>query len=82
MTSDQLLDDSSQDSPPVREPVAAVVTPPSAPTRKISDDAWARASGTWVDQHLRSTPVSQSSESWNHLMSVIPRLRDLLEAEL
>lgn len=73
-------DDVDQEAKVQDEPVAAVVAPSSP--KKISDEAWSNAIGAWVDQYLRSTPVTQTSEGWNHLVSVIPRLRELLEAEL
>lgn len=60
-------------------PTVVVVGEPRA---VISDEAWNRAVGTWIDRHLRSTPLSQASDAWNHLSLTLPRLREYLEREL
>lgn len=48
----------------------------------ISDVKWAAAVRRFVDEHVRNSPVAAATEAWNHLHSVLPRLRECLEAEL
>ena len=52
----------------------------SAPVA-ISDASWEAATGAWINSHVRNSPMAVS-ESWNHLSTVLPRLRELLETEL
>ena len=56
--------------------------PVLVPVKVISDEAWERAFTAWRDGYLRSSPVAQNTEGWNHLHSVMGRFRELLEAEL
>ena len=55
---------------------------PPKPEPRFSDEAWDRAFNAWRDNWLRSSPVAQNTEGWNHLHSVMGRFRELLEAEL
>lgn len=48
----------------------------------IPDAPWDRAIAAWVSEHLRSSPVSQNTAGWNHLMSAISRLKGFVEVEL
>lgn len=59
------------------EPAATVST-----SSKISDEAWNGATSTWIDRHVRNSPLSGATEAWNHLNSVLHRLREYLESEL
>ena len=46
------------------------------------DIAWAVASSAWIDRCVRNSPIAQSAAAWNHLGSVLPQLKTMLEAEL
>lgn len=48
----------------------------------LSDDTWAHASSRWLNDHVRNSPISQSVEAWNHLGTILPKLRDYLRDEL
>lgn len=52
------------------------------PPRLISDSAWAIASSTWVHNHVRNSPMAESAAGWNHLGTILPRLREYLEIEM
>jgi hypothetical protein len=64
------------------EQAAEPIGVPVATTSVISDDAWSVALGSWIDAHVRNSPVASATEAWNHLMSVLPNLRARLETEL
>ena len=49
---------------------------------EIFDIAWAVASSAWIDRCVRNSPIAQSAAAWNHLGSVLPQLKTMLEAEL
>ena len=48
----------------------------------ISDEAWASATSRWIDDHIRNSAVAGSTEAWNRLHGVLPKLREYLETEL
>lgn len=48
----------------------------------ISAAAWETATTSWINDHVRNSPVSGFTEAWNHLMSALPHLRSALETEL
>lgn len=77
-------DKSTKDEDQALETSIDEASPPSPPlvSSMISDEAWNQAIGSWVNDHLRSTPVAQNTDGWNHLMGVIPKLRELLETAL
>jgi len=55
----------------------------AAPTgNKISDSAWQAAVGSWMDRHVKNSPIAQNTDAYNHLSSIADNLRDLLEIEL
>ena len=60
------------DVPPTAEP---------APT-PIPQASWDRAVGAWFHYHVRSSPIAQATGAWEHLNTVLPRLKELLEREL
>lgn len=51
-------------------------------SRPLSNEIWAVASSRWINDHIRNSPVAQSTEAWNHLGSVLHKLREYLEAEM
>jgi hypothetical protein len=55
---------------------------PATTSSVISDEAWSNASSTWVNNHVRNSPISGAVEAWNHLGAVLPLLRNYLETEL
>lgn len=62
-------------------PVSATGAATSAPApahAQISQDVWDRAVGTWLDDHVRSSPIAQAPAAWQHLNDVLPRLREIL----
>lgn len=54
----------------------------AAITVGISAETFDSAARTWIDGHVRNSPVSGATEAWNHLLGVLPRLRDYLNDEL
>lgn len=48
----------------------------------ISDAAWSSATGKWVDSWIRNSPIANDVGAWNRLNEVLPKLKELLEAEL
>lgn len=54
----------------------------AATSTGVSAEAFDAAARTWVDSHVRNSPVSGATEAWNHLLGVLPRLRDYLNDEL
>ena len=67
------------DVPPAAKPTSTASA--DAPTA-IPQAAWDRAVGAWVDAHARSSPIAQAAGAWEHLHSVLPRLKEFLEREL
>jgi len=53
-----------------------------AASRPISDAAWAHATSRWISECINNSPMSQSTEAWNHLGVALPHLRRILEEEL
>ena len=68
--------------------------PEAAPTVNVSPTAepastaipqasWDRAVGDWINAHVRSSPITQgASGAWEHLNSVLPKLKEFLEREI
>ena len=61
---------------------AGLVDPPAPDISPITVMSWDAALGTWIRDHVRNSPISGATEAWNHLMGVLPHLRDRLNAEL
>lgn len=58
----------------------AVDVPPAA---AIPQASWDRAVGDWINAHVRSSPITQgASGAWEHLNSVLPKLKEFLEREI
>jgi hypothetical protein len=52
------------------------------PNEVISQSVWETALNNWLGAHIRGTPVTEYSQAWAHLSSVLPELKTFLEAEL
>jgi hypothetical protein len=63
-------------------PASAVPAASSAPAEAIPHDAWAAAVATWIGTHVRNSPIAESAAGWNHLGTIMPHLKTMLEAEL
>ena len=83
----------STDRPPIDEAITTADAPviyPKEPAPEqeaaaapiISDESWAAATTAWIDNHVRSSPLSQSSAAWNHLMRSLPLLKGFVETQL
>lgn len=48
----------------------------------ISDEAWDEAMNEFINTSLRNTALSQASEAWNHVITVLPKLREILEKKI
>jgi hypothetical protein len=53
-----------------------------APPPLIPVDVWTVATSRWINNHVRNSPIAQSTEAWNHLGVVLQHLYGLLEDEL
>lgn len=58
-------------------PVATV-----SAVKEVPEDAWTVAVATWINNHVRNSPIAGSVEAWNHLGGVLPELKRLLNDEL
>lgn len=67
---------------PVTEPKAEPIQDPPAESHPLSDAAWAVASSRWLSDCVRNSPISQSTEAWNHLGTVLHKLRDYIRHEM
>ena len=56
-------------------PSAAPVEAPAVMAMRAAFD---RAALVWVAQDIANSPVSRSTEAWNHLNAALPRLADVL----
>lgn len=54
----------------------------TSPKTKISDEVWNGVISEWVGNNLANSAMSGSTEAWNHLMSQLPKLREMLERRL
>ena len=48
----------------------------------IPQAVWETALNNWLGTHIRGTPVTEASQAWQHLSSVLPELKVFLDAEL
>lgn len=76
------MSDEPDPNPPPPPPHDPTNDPPAVTERPLSDDAWARIWGGWIDGHIRMSPVSASQVAWEHLNSVGHHLRELIEKEI
>lgn len=67
---------------PVGERGPEVVAQSAGPGALIPDQTWSRACDAWIADHIRSSPVAQAAEAWNHLMQALPHLKGFVETEL
>lgn len=44
----------------------------------IPDSTWETAVARWIESHVRNSPIAGSTEAWNHLHSVLPKLKEFL----
>ncbi len=80
------------DQPVTNEPVpmtpepdnpGGVVQPTKPKTPEIiPQSAFDLALESWLGTYVRGTPVTEAAQAWAHLSSVLPNLKDFLEAEL
>jgi hypothetical protein len=54
----------------------------SVATRFIDDEVWAIATSRWINEKVRSSPIAQSTEAWNHLGIILSNLREYIEDEI
>lgn len=68
--------------------VVSTDEPQEAPTLKVESprpiptDAWEVACAEWINSHVRNSPIAGAIEAWNHLGTVLPKLRDFLEKNM
>jgi hypothetical protein len=72
------VSDEAQGEGQVTEASAA----PPASNEQIPLPAWEAALANWINNHVRNSPIAGATESWNHLMGALPRLKEHLEEEL
>lgn len=83
--SDESLENQEPEAPTETLPAAPIQEPeaPAVPVGPlISDGLWSVATSTWIHNHIRNSPIAQSTEAWQHLGLVLPQLRGYLESEL
>lgn len=76
------MSDQNEDQYRGEEAQQQVVEPATAPAATIPEETWETAVSTWINDHLRNSPVAGATEAWNHLHAVLPHLRQYLESEL
>ncbi|MDE2467769.1 MAG: hypothetical protein KGL35_03265, partial [Bradyrhizobium sp.] len=54
--------------------------PPAAPNGFA--DAFDAATSEWLATAISSSPISRTTEAWNHLVSALPALRSAVLARL
>lgn len=48
----------------------------------ISEEVWSNALASWIDGHVRNSPIAGVVEAWNHLQVVLPHLKNLLNQQM